>query len=315
MTAVNLDSSTVNRVTLKFLVGEFVLATWRPDCLVMAPAEFNHPGWPEPPGVMERYLSRGLDALLCRKVDAERFPVGISRYGAFLSYVRQKDVLYLVDADRPWEAYLKTLSTKARQNIQRSVRKYAARQGELAHFQAFRRPEEILDFHREALNISRKTYQSRLLKAGLPDRPEFIEHLQALAREGRARGYLLRDAGKPVAFAWCSLSKDRLAYEVVGYLPEMAAWSPGTVLLYKILELGFASQDFKLVDFGPGEAQYKSVFATDRLVYEDVYLFRASVKNRILLHAHRGLAMVSDGLVRLLERLGWKAAIKKWLRR
>lgn len=315
MSRVELESITQTRVALKYLLGEFVLATWRPTCAVLTPAEFNLTGWPEPPEDMQRHLSPELDGLLCRKVDAERFAVGAGRYGCWLSYVRQKDVLYLVNAAVPWETYLKTFSTKARQNIQRAVRKYDAKQDEAVCFQTCQSPEDIAWFHREAVRISRQTYQSRLLKAGLPDSPEFAAHLQGLAREGRARGYLLKDAGQPVAFAWCSLQGERLAYEVVGYLPALASWSPGTVLLYKILEHGFAVQDFKLVDFGPGEAQYKSVFGTDKLSYVDVYLFRATRKHRLLIGLHRRLGSASDALVHLLQRLGWKAAIKKWLRR
>jgi CelD/BcsL family acetyltransferase involved in cellulose biosynthesis len=315
MSRVELESSTQAQVALKYLLGEIVLATWRPHCAVLTPVEFNRPDWPEAPEAMQGHWAPELDGLLCRKVDAERFPVGVGRYGSWLSYVRQKDVLYLVNASTPWEVYLKTFSTKARQNIQRAVRKYATRQGEAPHFQVCQTPEDIAWFHREAVRISQQTYQSRLLKAGLPDSAAFAAHLQGLAREGRARGYLLKDAGRPVAFAWCSLHGERLAYEVVGYLPELANWSPGTVLLYKILEQGFATQAFKLVDFGPGEGQYKSVFATDKLSYVDVFLFRASLKHRALIGLHRLLATASDGLVELLDRLGWKAAIKKWLRR
>jgi hypothetical protein len=308
-------SNSRKRVSLKFLLGEFVVGTWRPTCAVLSPAQFDSPNWPEPPDAMERFLVPELDCLLCRKVNADRFPVGLGRYGKWLRYVMRKDVLYLVKLNTPWEDYLKTFSTKARQNIQRSVRKYDARQGDAAYFQTCQTPEDIAWFHREAVRISQQTYQSRLLKAGLPDGPEFSAHLQRLAQEGRARGYLLKDRGEPVAFAWCSLLEGRLAYELVGYLPALSTWSPGTVLLYKILELGFASGDFKLVDFGAGEAQYKSVFATDKLTFADVYFFRPSLKHRLLLWSHFSLGGLSDGMVALLEHLGWKEKVKKWLRR
>lgn len=308
-------SNSKKQVSLKFLLGEFVLATWRPTCAVLSPAHFHSSNWPDSPEAMERYLLPDHDGLLCRKVDADRFPVGIGRYGGWLRYVMRKDVLYLVNMTVPWETYLKGFSAKARQNIQRAVRKYAARQGDTAYFQTCQTPEDIAWFHREAVRISQQTYQSRLLKAGLPDDPEFSAHLQRLAKEGRARGYLLKDRGEPVAFAWCSLNEGRLSYEVVGYLPTLSTWSPGTVLLYKILELGFASGDFKLVDFGAGEAQYKAVFATDKLTFADVYLFRSSLKHRLLLSSHFNLGGLSDGMVALLERLGWKAKVKKWLRR
>lgn len=315
MSAIEVEPAVETRVALKYQMGEFVLATWRPYCFVLNPSQFNQPDWPEPPELLVPRLTGRAEGVLCRKVSSDRFGVGISRHGPLLAYVRQKDVLYTVNASQTWESYLKALSTKARQNVQRAVRKYAAGQGGKAYFQEYRTPDEILEFHREAHAISQQTYQSRLLKAGLPDNPQFVAHIQSLARDHRARGYLLKDAGKPIAFAWCSLDRGRLAYEVVGYLPEWAEGSPGTVLLYSILEHGFSTKQFQLLDFGPGEAQYKSVFATDKIHFVDVLFFTNSLKNRILLGLHQSSAGFSDAVVRWLDRLGLKTKIKKWLRR
>lgn len=316
MSSIELDSAVETRVALKYQLGEFVLCTWRPHCLVLNPVAFSALDWPEPPLVLATRLTAPVEGVLCRKVDAGRFRVGLSRHGALLAYVRQVDVLYTIDGRLTWDVYLKTLSSKARQNIQRTVRKYAAKQGDEPYFEEFRDPAAMAGFHREAHAISQQTYQSRLLKAGLPGTSSFVEHMQALASAGRARGYLLKDAGKSIAFAWCSLNPDgRLSYEVVGYLPEWAPWSPGTILLYRILEHGFATQQFKLLDFGPGEAQYKSVFATDRVQYADVFFFRDTLKHRALTGFHRSMTGFSDHVVHFLDRLGWKAQIKKWLRR
>ena len=100
------------------------------------------------------------------------------------------------------------------------------------------------------------------------------------AARGEARGYLLRDQGQPVAFAWCAARGSTLVYEVIGYRPELADRSPGTVLLYLILEDLFALGRYPVLDFGPGHAFYKEAFATRHTDFADAYLLRAGWGHR-----------------------------------
>ncbi len=303
-------------VRLKYQLGEWVLGAWHPELLVLEPASFDQPAWPASEAELSALLTGALDGLLCRKVPAAFCVPGLGRYGALLRYVSHRDVLHYVSVQGSFSDYLKTqFSPKPRQNLQRSVRRFAERQDGKASWQVYTAAEEMEEFLREAVAVSKQTYQTRLLDAGLPSGPEFLKGIQRLAQDGRARGYLLRDQGKVIAFAWCRQQGNSLIYDTIGYLPEFGNLSPGSVLLYHILEDVFASAKYGILDFGPGEAQYKSLFATHSQEFVDLYLLRSTLKNRILLAGHWFMNQLSTAIGEILESYGVKKRVKAWLRR
>lgn len=302
-------------VRLKYRLGEWVLGAWYPELLVLDPARFEQPGWPASCAALEAQLSGKIDGLLCRKVPASFCEPGLGQYGGLIRYVSHRDVLHYVAVGGSFPEYLKQqFSSKPRQNLQRSVRRFTERQGGSAPWEVYTAPEEMERFFTEALAISKQTYQTRLLDAGLSSGPEFLAQMQALAEQGCARGYLLRDQGRAIAFAWCRQQGSRLIYDTIGYLPECASHSPGTVLLYHLIEDVFAFGRHSILDFGPGEAQYKSLFATHRQEFVDLYLLKDNFKHKFLLRLHRFVARLSDALGELLQRYGVKKKVKAWIR-
>lgn len=302
--------TTLQPVRLKYAIGEWVVGSWRPRLVVADPPRFGLDAWPDPPDALVASLPANAEGFFCRKVNADRFPVGVGAYGRLLRYVRYRDVLHYVDLSGSFDGYLGRFSPKSRQNLTRSVRRFQERHPEKEVCRVYRSPEEMAEFQAEAVAISRQTYQTRLLDAGLPADANFLAALVAAASRGEARGYLLRDGETAIAFAWCQKKGARLVYDIIGYLPEHAKLSPGTVLLYLILRDAFADEDLDMVDFGPGEAQYKAMFATHHQEFVDVYLFRPGLRNRFLVSAHRHMEASSSAMGDLLERLG----LKKWLK-
>lgn len=304
----------LRRVRLKFLLGELVLAAWWPRLLVADPRRFGVAAWPDAPETLRAALPADADGYLCRKVDAQRFAPGVGRYGDWLRYVPQIDVLHYVELSGSFEDYLKKFSTKPRQNLMRSVRRFLERDPGRNGCEVYTAPDAMARFHAEALAISQQTYQTRLLDSGLPAEADFRCEMVAAAERGEARGYLLRDGARAIAFAWCRRQDERLIYDIVGYLPECASLSPGTVLLYLILQDLFRDGSFAILDFGPGEAQYKSMFATHRQSFADVYLFRPTLRHHALARLHCRLAGFSSAAGSMLERFGLKKRIKSFIR-
>ncbi len=302
------------RPRLKFLLGELVLASWRPRLVVADPLRFGAVDWPDPPERMQAALPKDADGFLCRKVDVARFAPGIGRYGAFICYVRYKDVLHYVDIRGSFEDYLKCFSTKSRHNLVRSVRHFIARDPTRNGCEVYTTPAEMPHFQREAASISHQTYQARLLGVGLRSDAESLQELIAVAERGDARGYLLRDGERTIAFAWCRRNGDTLVYDTIGYLPECAKLSPGSVLLYLILQDAFGSGCYSMLDFGPGEAQYKAMFGTGRYEFEDVYLLRRTLRHRMLANLHYRVNNFSTAVGAALEHHGLKKAVKKLIR-
>lgn len=301
-------------VRFKFLFGEWHLGSWRPlmQSLQCTAAEASAE-WPSVPDVDLSSLHPSADGLWCRQASVSRFPLGLSRFGGWCCYVPRLERLYCLDIDADFESYLGRWSSKTRYNLRRSLKTLKARNSasvlEVAH-----RPEQMDAFLHEAAAISRTTYQSRLLQSGLDYDTESVKSMQLLAEHGEARGYLLRDCGKAIAFAWCSGSGDKLTYNVIGYLEEAAPLSPGTVLLYLIIEDLFRLGRFKVLDFGVGEAAYKQMFATRALDFADAYLFRPLWRHRVRAWTHWHLDRLSSGIGRALERAGVKSKVRRWLR-
>lgn len=304
----------MSKVQLKFLLGEKSLGIWTLDLSVLQPPAAGEVGWPPSSDALNRDLRDEDDGYLCRKVALGLFDRGIGRYGTFVSYVKHPDVLYLLDLVGDFETYLRKFSTKSRQNLQRSVKKYLARQAGQPAIEICDQEDQMEHFHREAVGVSRQTYQYKLLRAGLPEGDGFLHHIRGLSRQGRARGYLLKDGGSSIAFAWCRLEGDRMVYDVVGYLPEYGDLSPGTVLLYLIVQDAFQLEGCEVLDFGPGHAQYKSMFSTRKEEFVDLYLLRSSLKNQVMLVAHWWLILLSENAGRLLDRFGLKQRIKRLIR-
>ncbi|MBN8504433.1 MAG: GNAT family N-acetyltransferase [Burkholderiales bacterium] len=299
---------TLAPVRFKFLLGEVHLHSWRPrfvaaqaSALDEAPAKQALP--PDAAGVW------------WQGTEAGRFPLGWERTRGWLRYVPREDKLFHVRVEGDFEAYLSAWSTKARYNLKRSVRKLQDRNPGQPLLEIFTEPDQMEHFLRQAAAISEHTYQSKLLQSGLTFSEALLGQMQARATDGEARGYLLRDQGEAIAFAWCAGRGERLTYEVIGYQESAAALSPGSVLLYLILEDLFALQRFQVFDFGVGDAPYKRQFATGVLEFAEVYFFTDSWRHRLLVGTHWLLDRFSAGVGRLLERWGLKARVRQWIRR
>jgi CelD/BcsL family acetyltransferase involved in cellulose biosynthesis len=302
------------QVRFKYLLGEFHLASWRP--------RFQLPESP-PAGLRGRHgadaihtedLDPNADGFWCQRGAIDSFPLGISQAGQWLCYAPRSEKLHYVDLAGDFEAYLGRWSSKSRYNLKRSVRALLERnpQGVLDIAST---PDAMEGFLREAAAISETTYQSRLLQSGLKYEENFLKRMREQAAAGNARGYLLRDQGRAIAFAWCSGGGARLTYDVIGYCEDAAAASPGSVLLYLIIEDLFRLGRFQVFDFGVGDAPYKHMFATHVDEFLDAYLFPPTFRNRILVHSHWRLDRASSAVGAFLERIGLKTKVRRLLRR
>jgi CelD/BcsL family acetyltransferase involved in cellulose biosynthesis len=156
---------------------------------------------------------------------------------------------------------------------------------------------------------------TKMLDAGLPDSAEFRSHTLDLAQRNRVRGYLLHIQNRPAAFAYCESADDvTLYYSTIGYHPQYASLSPGTVLLYWLLKDLFDEQHFGWLDFGSGVSQYKSVFATGSQLCADVYLLRTNPKHLAIVLAHAGVDSLSATIGKALKAAGIKGLIRNTLR-
>lgn len=221
---------------------------------------------------------------------------------------------HYIDMTGTFADYMARFSSKTRSTLNRKRRKLAERSGGKLDLEEFRQPAEVERFFVEAVPLSRLTYQARLLDAGLPESEGArCAALELAARDG-LRAFLLRVDGHAIAYLYLPLDGVTVKYAYLGYDPEYAQYSPGTVLQLEALERLFAEQRYRYFDFTEGEGAHKALFGTDSVEACSFFLLRASLSNRSLL---RSLDLFDATVARaknLATRRGVLARARRMLR-
>jgi hypothetical protein len=167
-------------------------------------------------------------AVLDRDDDASRAP--------WLTYVQARYPRYYVDLQGTFDEY---------STVRRKLRAFASLSGGQIDVRRYRTVEEVADFHQRARELSTRTYQERVLDVGLPAGDDFREALLARAAADQVRAWLLMHAGAAVSYLYLHEQDGNLVYAYVGYDPEYAQHSVGTVLQWLALEDLFAEGRFR----------------------------------------------------------------------
>jgi len=265
------------------------------------------------PSVARRSRAAGL--LLRSHPVQERLPLLRFRRG-WIRYCPAQYTRYLVQLDRSLDAYMAGFSAQTRSTLLRKVRRFLQAAGP-DPFREYRTPEEMDEFFPLARALSAKTFQERLLNSGLPAGDEFRSQLRALAARGQVRAYLLFMGTDPVAYLCCPAMGESgiLLYQYLGYDPDHGSLSPGTVLQYFALRRLFEEGTWKLFDFLEGETQEKRQFSTMRVPCADLYYLRPTLRNAAIVLLRFITESSSDAAGSLLDRVGLKKAVKRWMRR
>ena len=214
--------------------------------------------------------------------------------GGYQAYRR-----HYIDMSGDFAGYLARFSSKTRSTFNRKRRKLTERGEGTFEIEEFRDPESFARFFAEAIPLSRKTYQARLLSAGLPESENSRQAALALAGENRLRAYMLRIEGKAIAYLYLPIIGSTAIYDHLGYDPEFAQFSPGTVLQLDALERLFDEGRCRYFDFTEGEGSHKEMFGTDFVPACSFFLLRGRMANRLLL----GALDTFDGSIALAKRM------------
>jgi Acetyltransferase (GNAT) domain len=301
-------------VRLKFMLGEFCLAKLPTEAL----SDSRHfalrtSDLPEISQVAALLEKVPLVACPSQPVN-ERLP-RLTWLSGIVLYVPKQYPRFCIALRGNFEHYMKKFSSRSRGNLNRRVRKIEELCNGSEYFYEYRTPEEMLEFYREARNVSKLTYQEKLLSVGLPDTQEFRDDMLYSAARGKIRGYLLIHDKQAIAYAICVINGSKVTSEEVGYDPAFKSFAPGTVLWLKILESLFRDEGLAEFDFGGGEAEYKEFFSTGSIACADLYFFRRNWRNSIVVLTHYGLERCSGAIVALLDRWHVKEIVKKAIRR
>lgn len=208
-----------------------------------------------------------------------------SEHPGLRPFVRQVYHRFYARLDGDFDAYLAGFSAKSRSTLRRKVRRLAERSGGSLDLRCYRTPEEMDEFHRQARIVSARSYQERLLDAGLPDGEEARAEMRALAARDAARGCTLHVDGRPISYLYAPAEGPTLIYLYLGYDPDFADLSPGTVLQFEAMRQLMEEGRFRLFDFTEGEGQHKRLFSTGEVACVDLLLVRPTIANLLAGHA------------------------------
>ena len=262
----------------------------------------------------EDHLLQGSQGFALRRLPVDKTLPRLARSGPFLRYVPLQYQHCYIDLGTSFDDYQKKFSSKTRSTINRKIRKYTEHCGGALKWHSYRGPEEIPAFFELARAVSKLTYAEKLLDAGLPDTPEFMERSRALAAGGQLRAYVLFDGERPVSYLYCPVQDGVAIYAYLGYDPAYMHLSVGTVLQWLVLEQMFSEDGLRYFDFTEGQSDHKRLFATHQRQCAHVYLVRPTLRNAAVLRAHALMDRFSGWAGQLLDRYGVKAKVRRLIR-
>jgi CelD/BcsL family acetyltransferase involved in cellulose biosynthesis len=263
----------------------------------------------------EDQLVPGSQGFALRRLPVDEALPRLARFGPFLRYVPLQYQHCYIDLGTSFEDYQKKFSSKTRSTIHRKIRKYTEHCGGTLKWHSYRGPDEVPAFFQLACAVSKLTYQEKLLDAGLPDTPEFMDSARALAASGQLRAYILFDGEQPVSYLYCPVQDGVAIYAYLGYDPAYMHLSVGTVLQWLALEEMFNEGGLRYFDFTEGQSDHKRLFATHQRQCANVFLLRPTLRNTAIIRSHALMERFSGWAGQLLDRYGVKAKVRRLIRR
>ncbi|MCW5661962.1 MAG: GNAT family N-acetyltransferase [Burkholderiaceae bacterium] len=214
-----------------------------------------------------------------------------------------------------FEEYLQQLGSRSRQSLKYSARKLDKDMDGQVQLVKFADAEGAIRFLTDAAAISRKTYQTKLLGLGIRDDSKARARLSQAAAKGWLRSYILYCKDTPAAFMLGFDYGGCYYYDDVGYDPDYAKWSVGSVLQIKVIEEIMGSQPrIEHFDFSTGFGQHKGRFGNEEQREVNLLVLRRTARNQVLASAYRCAEWFGSTVVSGLDRLGVKGWLKNLVR-
>jgi hypothetical protein len=207
----------------------------------------------------------------------------------------------------------KRMSSKRRSEIRRKAKKLVAQAATGINIVCYRHPEELDRIFQDVEEIAKKTYL-RGLGTGFEDNPLVRARLELCARKGWLRAHLLYIGDRPCAYWIGMLCGETFYGEYVGYDPEYRLLSPGMFVMLNVIETfcnGTSGDTVREVDFGFGNAEYKSALCNFSSVEASVFVFAPTLRG-LRLNLTRTATRMADQVARkTVARANWLQKIKK----
>lgn len=172
-----------------------------------------------------------------------------------------------------------TLSSKTRKNLVWQSKKLVKTFSGDLRVHCFMRKDEFEQMLHDVEAIAQKTYQ-RGLGVGFEQSSVLRARLAQETEKGWLRVFVLYIRGTPRAFWAGKIYQDVFYSDFTGYDPELSKLSPGMFLITEVINSFCQSTEHrvKAIDFGLGDAQYKSVLGNSQWEEASFYLFAPTLR-------------------------------------
>jgi hypothetical protein len=216
----------------------------------------------------------------------------------------------LLRVEGTFEQYMGKFGSKQRNDLKRKIKRL--RDSPLGPMRLIRyeRPEEVAEFMEKAVKVSQKTYQWIQHQRGLWATELITQRLRFAAERGWIRCYLLVCGDRPCAFLTGYQCSGTLLLDEIGFDPELAKYSAGTVMQLQVVEDLFEHNSPAVFDLGP----YKEVLSTESYHAGKVFLMKRGIYPRFLQTGDQCFRSATNAVASALDRFGWKAKVRQMLR-
>lgn len=222
----------------------------------------------------------------------------------------------LCDVSKGFDAYLGSLSSKSRQSMRRSLKRFEAHFDGRFTLQLCQSTADVAHFLERVEPVSKRTYQGRMLGLAVTRAGYVGSKVMEGARLGYARCYLLAVDQKPVAWRIGLVKDGFFCSHHIGYDPEFKDWHPGVLMhLYSVRHMAEVAKDVRVLDLLYGDNDFKRRASNRSRDEQNYYLFPRTLRGALTYSCLAMCNLVSGSLGRLLERAGLKAKLKAALRR
>jgi hypothetical protein len=210
------------------------------------------------------------------------------------------------EADKP----AVTISGHRRQRINHNIKSIEKELSVKVHMRLFQSEQDVDSLAEIAYQIESMTYK-RGMAAGVYQSHLTKPLLVHYAKRNSLRAYVLQAGSKPCAFAIGAIYGKTFFFEYFSHDPSMARFSPGSVLLAKVIDDLAANSLVYDLDYGFGDATYKTWFGSDSWQEASVYVFAPRLYPVFVNMVQSFVTGVSLGLGYILDRVGLVGWIKR----
>ena len=232
----------------------------------------------------------------------------------FRDHLPQVQTHHGISVPESWDEFNRKLSSKMRKNLASQKRKLEQDFPGTVDIRCFQQRHELDEMFAAVEEVAKTTYQ-RGLGVGFSDTLLTRRRLSLQAESGLLKAYVLYLQGTPSAFLVGTLYQRTFFLDYMGYNAGVRNYSTGTYLLRSVIQnfCDDTEHSVDTIDFGLGDAEYKSKFSDLKFQEASVCLFAPTLQGAGINLFRTVAAALDGGTKKILTRTHLLPRIKKTL--